>query len=54
MSVFFCRFALLLLLLSASLVRADTQYQITITQPEHHLADIEMRFMAERAGPHTA
>ncbi|RVU40656.1 M61 family peptidase [Rheinheimera riviphila] len=33
------------------LVHAETQYQITITQPEHHLADIEMRFVAERAGP---
>lgn len=51
MSVFFCRFALLLLLLAASVVRADTQYQISITQPEHHLADIEMRFVVERAGP---
>lgn len=51
MFVFCSRFVLLLLLLPAALVGANTQYQISITQPEHHLADIEMRFVAERAGP---
>jgi predicted metalloprotease with PDZ domain len=51
MSVFVRRFVLLLLMFQAWLVHADTQYQIAITQPEHHLADIEMQFVAERAGP---
>ncbi|MBU2426447.1 MAG: PDZ domain-containing protein [Gammaproteobacteria bacterium] len=51
MSVFFCRFAALLLILQASFVEADTQYQISITQPEHHLADIEMSFVADKSGP---
>ena len=50
MFVFFCRFALILLLLT-SLAHADVQYQINITQPEHHLADIEIRFVADRTGP---
>jgi predicted metalloprotease with PDZ domain len=51
MFVFCSRVILLLLLLPAALVHANTQYQISITQPEHHLAEIEMRFVAERAGP---
>ncbi len=51
MSVFFCRLAAILLLLQVGSVQADTQYQISIAQPEHHLADIEMRFVADRAGP---
>jgi len=51
MLVFCFRLILLGLLLSAQTVWATTQYQISITQPEHHLAEIEMRFVAERAGP---
>jgi len=50
MFVFFCRLAAILLLVQVGSVQADTQYQISITQPEHHLADIEMRFVADRAG----
>jgi predicted metalloprotease with PDZ domain len=38
-----------LLLMGA--VQAATQYQIRITQPEHHLADIEMQFQVAKAGP---
>ncbi len=50
MSVFCYRLAALLLLLQAAFAHADTQYQISITQPEHHLADIEMNFVVDKSG----
>lgn len=40
----------LLLALYSLTVQAQTQYQISITQPEHHLADIQMSFAVAKAG----
>ncbi|WP_306518839.1 M61 family metallopeptidase [Rheinheimera sp.] len=40
----------LLMLLCATAVKAQTQYQININQPEHHLADVKMRFHLAAAG----
>jgi predicted metalloprotease with PDZ domain len=40
----------LLLALYGLTAKAQTQYQISITQPEHHLADIQMRFQVAKAG----
>ncbi len=40
----------LLMLLCATAVKAQTQYQININQPEHHLADVQMRFHLAAAG----
>lgn len=40
----------LLMLLCAAAVKAQTQYQINISQPEHHLADVQMRFHLAAAG----
>lgn len=40
----------ILLALFALVAQAQTQYQISISQPEHHLADIQMTFQATKAG----
>ena len=48
---FYSRLIAVFMFLLMSAAQATTQYKITITQPEHHLADIEMRFMVEQAGP---
>lgn len=40
----------LLLALYGLTAQAQTQYQISITQPEHHLADIQMSFQVAKAG----
>lgn len=42
-----------LLLLVAFATQAQVQYQIRITQPQHHLADIEMTLPVETEGPVT-
>lgn len=46
-----CRLITVFIFVFMGAAQAATQYQITITQPEHHLADIEMRFVVEKAGP---
>ncbi len=40
----------LLLALYSLTTQAQTQYQISISQPEHHLADIQMNFQVAKAG----
>lgn len=46
----FFKFVMVFLTLCSLDVRALVQYTITVEQPEHHLAQIEMRFQAESTG----
>ncbi len=47
----FCRIFTALAMLLAFSAYADVGYQIKITQPQHHLADVEMTMPNDAAGP---
>ncbi len=47
----FCRFITGLLLLVVYSASAEVSYQIRISQPQHHLADVEMTMPVDAVGP---